>query len=255
MHKPALPAISTTDLTVRFGGHVAVNCVTCEFYEGALTAILGPNGAGKTTYFNLLSGQIAPTSGQIYFYGKDITRRAVSHRAKLGLGRAFQLTNLFPKLSTFENVRLAVQARRGFGLDMVSLSRSLSGVSEQADFYLDQVALLPKRTLEVRALSHGDQRKLEIAVLLALEPRVFMFDEPTAGMTIDEVPIIVELIQKIKQIQGRATLLVEHKMDIIKSLANRIVVFHNGQVIADGNPADVMSLQRVQDVYLGKAVV
>ena len=133
------------------------------------------------------------------------------------IGCVFQLTNLFPKLSTFENVRLAVQARRGFGFDMARLSMDLPGVNEQAELYLEKVALLSKRNLDVRSLSHGDQRKLEVAILLALEPKVFMFDEPTAGMTVDEVPIIVELIQTIKQTGGPAILLVEHKMDIIKN--------------------------------------
>lgn len=247
-------AISTEGLSVQFGGHTAVSNVTCDFHDGALTAILGPNGAGKTTFFNLLSGQITPTSGQVYLYGKKVTNQSAASRAKLGMGRAFQLTNLFPKLSTHENVRLAVQARRGLGFNMFKLSSDLPGVSEQVEYYLDQVVLSSKRDVEVRLLSHGEQRKLEVAMLLALEPKVFMFDEPTAGMTIDEAPIIVELIHKIKQLEGRAILLVEHKMDIIKSLADRTVVFHNGEIIADGKPNEVMEIPRVQEVYIGKAI-
>lgn len=248
------PSIVTKDLSVRFGGHVAVNSVNCTFFDGTLTAILGPNGAGKTTYFNLLSGQANPTSGEIRLYGEEITRRSVPDRVRLGLGRAFQLTNLFPMLSAFENVRLAVQARRGLGFNLTKLAMDLPGVNQQANAYLEQVAFLSKRDLQVRSLPHGDQRKLEVAMLLALEPRVFMFDEPTAGMTIDETPIVVDLIKQVKALPNRTVLLVEHKMEIIRELADRVVIFHNGSIVADGPPGEVMSMPIVQEVYVGKAL-
>ncbi|ESJ19846.1 amino acid ABC transporter ATP-binding protein, partial [Cupriavidus sp. HPC(L)] len=245
------PALETRDLTIRFGGHVAVNAVSCAFRAGELTCIVGPNGAGKTTYFNLISGQLAPTGGRIALYGRDITGLSASAKARRGIGRAFQLTSLFPNLSVLENVRLAVQARARIGLDLLTVWSSHRGVNAEAERCLERVALAAKRDLAVAALPHGDQRKLEVAILLALRPRVFMFDEPTAGMSVDEVPVILDLIREIKQDRAHTVLLVEHKMDVVRSLADRIVVLHNGSLMADGDPAEVIASPIVQQAYLG----
>ena len=213
--------------------------------------IVGPNGAGKTTYFNLVSGQLAASSGSVHLHGRDITRDGAARRTRLGIGRAFQLTNLFPHLTVIENVRLAVQSRAGLGLHFFSVWSSHKELVARAEHYLERVALTARRDMFVGALSHGDQRKLEVAILLALEPSVMMFDEPTAGMSVDEVPTVLELIREVKRDSGKTVLLVEHKMDVVRQLADRIVVLHNGALVADGEPGAVMQSKIVQEAYLG----
>ncbi|WP_417597999.1 ABC transporter ATP-binding protein [Pararhodobacter oceanensis] len=246
------PSLVTKDLTIRFGGHVAVDRVSCAFRPGELTAIVGPNGAGKTTYFNLISGQLSPTAGRVELLGQDITRFTVSARTHAGLGRAFQLTNLFPRLTVLENVRLVVQARARRGFNLFTMAQSHRDLTEQATQVLKQVRLTHLADQTVSALSHGDQRKLEVAALIALKPKVFMFDEPTAGMSVEEAPVILDLIAGIKADPEATVLLVEHKMDVIRSLADRIMVLHNGALVADGAPAEVMASDIVQEAYLGK---
>lgn len=246
------PSLTTHDLTVRFGGHVAVDRVSCAFTPGELTAIVGPNGAGKTTYFNLISGQIRATSGRVELLGRDITTLAPSARTEAGLGRAFQLTNLFPRLTVLENVRLVVQARERRGFNLWTMAMGHRDLIAEAEQVLERVRLTPLAHQTVSALSHGDQRKLEVAAMIALRPRVFMFDEPTAGMSVEEAPVILDLIAGIKADPAATVLLVEHKMDVIRSLADRIIVLHNGALVADGAPAEVMASDVVKEAYLGK---
>jgi len=247
--------LETRDLTIRFGGHVAVDRVSCAFAPGTLTAIVGPNGAGKTTYFNLISGQLPATEGRVLLNGEDITRLPAPLRTHRGLGRAFQLTQLFPNLTVQENVRLAVQAResgrRGLGLDLLSVWLDRKGWIDEARRILDSVRLDDKRDAHASSLPHGDQRKLEVALLMALDPKVYMFDEPTAGMSVDEVPVVLDLIRTLQRRRDRLILLVEHKMDVVRELADRIVVLHNGQLVADGEPAAVIASPVVQQAYLG----
>jgi branched-chain amino acid transport system ATP-binding protein len=245
------PSIRTENLTIRFGGHAAVSNVTCAFQPGELTVIVGPNGAGKTTWFNLVSGQLRPTEGRIFLGERDITSLSPSQRARAGIGRAFQLTNLFPKLSVFENVRLAVQARAGQGRRLFTRAAALTGLADRAMHFLAETNLAAAADLPASALPHGDQRKLEVAMLLAMEPDIFMFDEPTAGMSVDEAPVILDLIARIREDTSRTILLVEHKMDVVRALADRIVVLHNGEMVADGDPGEVMALDLVRDIYLG----
>jgi branched-chain amino acid transport system ATP-binding protein len=245
--------LETRDLTIRFGGHVAVDGVTCAFRPGTLTAIVGPNGAGKTTYFNLISGQLPATRGSVALFGEDVTRLSAPQRTKRGVGRAFQLTNLFPRLTVLENVRLAVQARARMGKDLLSMWSSHTELLQKSELVLERVALAEKRHATAASLPHGDQRKLEVAMLLALEPEIFMFDEPTAGMSVDEVPVILKLIENIKASRDKTILLVEHKMDVVRSLADRIIVLHQGQLVADGEPAEVIASPIVQEAYLGVA--
>jgi branched-chain amino acid transport system ATP-binding protein len=244
-------SLSTRDLTIRFGGHVAVNGVTADFYPGTLTVIVGPNGAGKTTYFNLVSGQLAATSGSVRLGGRDVTKLGPAARTRLGVGRAFQLTNLFPHLTVLENVRLAVQSRAGIGLNMFSVWFGHKEIIARAEHYLERVSMAAKRDVYVGTLPHGDQRKLEVAILLALEPEILMFDEPTAGMSVDEVPVVLDLIHQVKAERNKTVLLVEHKMDVVRSLADRIIVLHNGALVADGEPREVMQSKIVQEAYLG----
>jgi len=234
------PSLSTRALTIRFGGHVAVNAVTAGFYPATLTVIVGLNGAGKTTYFNVMSGQLPATAGSVHLNGVDITGLGAAHRTRLGIGRAFQLTNLFPNLTVLENVRLAVQSHARLGMNMFGIWFGHKELIERAGHYLEPVALAPRRDARVAALLHGDKRKLEVAILLALEPAVMMFDEPTAGMSVDEVPVVLELIHQVKAERNRTILLVEHKMAVVRALADCIIVLHNGALVADDNPADVM---------------
>jgi branched-chain amino acid transport system ATP-binding protein len=249
--------LATKDLTIRFGGHVAVNAVTCSFEPGTLTAIVGPNGAGKTTYFNLISGQLRASEGTVSLEGRDLSRDSASQRTRAGLGRAFQLTNLFPRLTVLENVRLAVQATREGphrrGLNLWSVWSDHEPLTERADEILEAVAMKDKENEFVANLPHGDQRKLEVALLMALEPKVFMFDEPTAGMNAAEAPVILNLIRNLKADKSKAILLVEHKMDVVRELADRIIVLHNGALVADGEPAEVIASPIVQEAYLGIA--
>ncbi|WP_028605745.1 ABC transporter ATP-binding protein [Ottowia thiooxydans] len=243
--------LETRDLTIRFGGHVAVNAVTCRFEPGTLTAIVGPNGAGKTTYFNLISGQLKASAGSVYLGGQELSGLSPSARTKAGLGRAFQLTNLFPNLSVLENVRLAVQAVQNVGLNLFRIWSDHSELTQRALALLESVAMADKQHMPVASLPHGDQRKLEVALLMALDPKVYMFDEPTAGMSHDEAPVILNLIRELKKDRTKIILLVEHKMDVVRELADRIIVLTNGTLVADGDPAEVIASPVVQEAYLG----
>ena len=249
--------LQTQDLTIRFGGHVAVNAVSCSFAPGTLTAIVGPNGAGKTTYFNLISGQLKASAGSVRLNGRDLSGLPASARTRAGLGRAFQLTNLFPNLSVLENVRLAVQAAQDGphrrGLNLWSIWSDHTALTRRAHDILVNVAMADKQDTPVASLPHGDQRKLEVALLMALDPQVYMFDEPTAGMSHDEAPVILDLIRALKKDKTKTILLVEHKMDVVRELADRIIVLHNGTLVADGEPAEVIASPVVQEAYLGVA--
>jgi branched-chain amino acid transport system ATP-binding protein len=245
--------LETRDLTIRFGGHVAVDHVSCSFAPGTLTAIVGPNGAGKTTYFNLISGQLPASAGSVWLGGVDITKESAPARTHRGLGRAFQLTQLFPGLSVLENVRLAVQSRRRGGLNLWSVWLDQRATLDRAMALVTRVALADRADAKASSLPHGDQRKLEVAMLMALEPGVFMFDEPTAGMSADDVPVILDLIRALKRDTAKTILLVEHKMEVVRELADRIVVLHNGRLVADGEPAEVIASAVVQQAYLGIA--
>ena len=249
--------LETRDLTIRFGGHTAVDQVSCRYEPGTLTALVGPNGAGKTTYFNLISGQLRASAGTVHLDGRNLTSLGAAARMHAGLGRAFQLTQLFPRLSVHENIRLALQSRaQGASWRHIRLWRVWDTdrrLLEQADVLLERALLTARRDQSAAGLPHGDQRKLEIAMLMALSPRVYMLDEPTAGMSVDDMPVMLELIRELKRDSGKIILLVEHKMDVVRELADRIVVLHNGRLMADGEPSEVIASDIVQQAYLGTA--
>ena len=245
------PIIETRDLTIRFGGHVAVDHVTFQVEPFTLKSIIGPNGAGKTTFFNLLTCQDQPTGGQVIFTGRDITDFSPSMRTRLGMGRSFQLTNIFPVLSVLENVRVAIQSRQGFGLNFWRNYLHFSETEDQAYAYLKDLLLDDKWDAPASSLTHGEQRKLELAILMALEPKILFLDEPTAGMSQEEVPAILEILAKVKSSRDRTILLVEHKMDMIMALSDSIAVLQDGRLIADGDPDTIRRSKEVQEAYLG----
>jgi len=245
------PVIETKDLTIRFGGHVAVDHVNLQIFPYTFKSIIGPNGAGKTTFFNMISGQYRPTEGRVFFKGKDITFLAPDIRTKLGIGRSFQLTNVFPSLTVLENVRLAVQSQRDIGLNFWKNYLHFNEFEDQAYGLLEMVLLDTKWNVPASSLTHGEQRKLEIAILLALEPEVLLLDEPTAGMPLEEVPSILEILKNIKENRNKTILLVEHKMDVLMALSDSIAVLHEGRLIADDTPEDISKNQEVQEAYFG----
>ena len=248
---PADPIVETKDLSIRFGGHVAVNRVNLKVEPFVLKSIIGPNGAGKTTLFNLMTGQYRPTGGGVFLKGQDITRLGAVQRTRLGMGRSFQLTNIFPVLTVLENVRVAIQSREGIGLNFWRNYLHFSGMEDEAYTFLKDVLLDEKWAMPASALTHGEQRKLEIAILLALKPEILFLDEPTAGMGQEEVPAILEILHRIKDAKDRTILLVEHKMDMIMTLSDTIAVLQEGELIADGDPDEIHKSEAVQKAYLG----
>lgn len=245
------PIIETKDLTIRFGGHIAVDHVSLQIFPHTFKSIIGPNGAGKTTFFNMISGQYRPTEGKVFFKGQDITPLSPDIRTKLGIGRSFQLTNVFPTLTVLENVRLAVQSQKRIGFNFWKDYLHFSDFEDRAYLLLEIVLLNTKWNVLASSLTHGEQRKLEIAILLALEPEVLLLDEPTAGMPLEEVPSIIELLQEIKKKRDKTILLVEHKMDVLMALSDSIAVLHEGRLIADDTPELVSKNQEVQEAYFG----
>ncbi|MDQ2911718.1 MAG: ABC transporter ATP-binding protein [Chloroflexota bacterium] len=241
--------IETRELSRAFGGVVALDGVSLNLAEGERRAVIGPNGAGKTTLINILAGEIPPTGGSVRLAGQDITRLRPWQRARLGLAHVYQRTELFAPLSARENVALAVAARRGPYRVFRAPPRS---EYVEADAALERVGLAGREAVAVRALSHGERRQLELAVALAQRPRVLLLDEPTAGMSPVETARITELVAGLDR--ALTILIVEHDMDVVFRLADRVSVLHEGRVIADGSAAEVRADVRVHDVYLGKAV-
>jgi branched-chain amino acid transport system ATP-binding protein len=221
--------------------------------EGSLHSIIGPNGAGKTTLFNLISGNIKPTRGHIFLRGRDITGVPLSRRARLGMGRSFQITNLFPNLTVLENARLAAQAIGRDSLNIWSTATRFRQYQEQALRALEQVGLADKAMLPASMLPHGDKRKLELAILLAADHQVLLLDEPTAGMASEQVPILLDIINAVRQGTGKTILLVEHNMGIVMNVSERITVMHQGRVLAEGAPEEIRSNPAVQEAYLGES--
>lgn len=260
MRARSLNILELRGLVKRFDGFTAVAGVDLLVRAGELHAIIGPNGAGKTTLFNLISGDLRPSAGTVHWKGADITRLPPYRRVHLGIGRSYQLTNLFPSLSVVENVRLAVQAHlvRPTGgaprSPVLALRRAAAycEITDRAWSILAWTGLTDRGNLAAQALSHGDQRKLELAILLACEPELLLLDEPTAGMSHEEIPDMLDLIQKLRTDQNLTIVLVEHKMDIVLGLSDRITVLHFGKTIASGTPGQIMADATVQDAYLGR---
>ncbi len=243
--------LETVRLRKEFGALVAVANVSIRVRANTLHSIIGPNGAGKTTLFNLLSGNIRPTSGKVFFKGHDITNLPLHRTAHLGIGRSFQITNIFPNLTVLENVRLACQALGNHNFRLFSSHRRFSQYERRAWEVIYRVGLEKEALMPARLLPHGGQRKLELGIILAPDPEVLLLDEPTAGMAAEQVPEMMELIKEIQVAGGKTVVLVEHNMNVVMSISDMITVMHQGQVLAEGTPAEIASNEVVQSAYLG----
>lgn len=241
----------TIDLRKEFGALVAVDDVSIRVLKNTLQAIIGPNGAGKTTLFNLLSGNIEPTSGKVIYKGRDITHQPVHRTIHFGVGRSFQISNIFPNLTVFENVRLASQALGADNFKFWQTASAFKEYEQRTWEVLERVGLKERATAFARTLPHGDQRKLELGMILAPDPEVLLLDEPTAGMAAEQVPELIALIQEIQRAGDKTVLLVEHNMNVVMSVSDRITVMHLGAVLAEGTPAEIAANKDVQIAYLG----
>ncbi len=242
-------ALRTENLSRSYSGFKAVNGVTLEIPEGGVRTIIGPNGAGKTTFFNLLSGLVPPSSGKIFFGDTEITNMRPYERARLGLARSFQITNIFGKLTVRENVRLALQAVYDGKKNFFFPNKTLGNLRAQTDAILEDIGLAVAAERKAENLSHGDQRRLEIGLVLARDPKVLLLDEPLAGMSPTETHETVDLIVRVAQ--GRTVVLVEHDIDVIMAISATIAVLQTGQVLAIGTPAEIRSNEAVRRAYLG----
>jgi branched-chain amino acid transport system ATP-binding protein len=243
------PILETESLSRRFGGLMAVGNVALQLERGKLHAVLGPNGAGKTTLINLLSGDLPASGGSIRYRGRDITRLSPDRRSRLGIGRSYQKTNIFPAFTAFENCRLAAQSREPRAFAIATNATRHAPVRDAARSALDAAGLGSRGERIASTLSHGEQRQLEIAMVLATSPEVLLLDEPLAGMGSEESARMVELLKKITP--EHAILLVEHDMDAVFAVAERITVMVNGQVLESGTPAQIRASQAVRQAYLG----
>lgn len=232
-----------------FGGLQALEGVSLDLAEGERRAIIGANGAGKTTLFHLISGIHQPTTGRIYLFGRDVTRMSIHGRATLGLARTFQITNLFPSLTVLENVLLAIQSHEPHRFVIHRMMGSYKAQHAAAHELLEQWGLRAKADTEVRHLSYGEQRELEIIMALAQKPKLLLLDEPTSGLSSAETASVTRMIQSLSR--EITVLLIEHDMDVVFDLVERITVLHLGRLVADGKPDEIRRDQRVQEIYLG----
>jgi len=244
--------LETRNARKEFGALVAVADVSMKVRANTLHSIIGPNGAGKTTFFNILSGYLPPTSGRIIFKGQDITHLPMHRTIHLGMGRSFQITNIFPNLTVFENVRLACQALGHDSFRFLRSHRHFTPYLDRTWQVLQRVGLASQADLPARVLAHGDQRKLELGMILAPDPEVLLLDEPTAGMASEQVPELIALIQEIQQAGNKTVMLVEHNMNVVMSVSDTITVMHQGAVLAEGTPAAIKANEEVQKAYLGE---
>jgi branched-chain amino acid transport system ATP-binding protein len=241
------PILRTEDLTVRFGGLTALNQVNFELAPEEIRAVIGPNGAGKSTFFNCLTGVLRPSSGRILFDGDEITGLSSDRISHKGIARSYQITNILPNATTLENVRIAAQSRR-HGWSLVAHHRRYRDIIEKAEGVLEAIGLAGKAYELAANLSHGEQRNLEVGIALATEPRLLCLDEPTAGMSAAETHDTMALVRSIAK--NLTILIVEHDMQVVMELAQRITVLHYGEILAEGTPSEIQQNPKVLEVYL-----
>jgi branched-chain amino acid transport system ATP-binding protein len=244
--------LETKELTKKFGELTVVNNVSLGIERGISKGLIGPNGAGKTTFFNIVSGALKPTSGKVFFKGEDVTGMPPHKLSHLGISRSYQVTNIFTRLSVLENVRLAVQSRGNKNYNLFSNTDKLTEYKNRTLEILETVGLKQKAYYPADFVPHGDQRKLEIALALATDPELLLLDEPTAGVSMEEVSDMVNVIRKIKETRKITILIVEHKIDVIMDICDSVAVMHQGALIADGTPQEITGNKLVQTVYLGE---
>ena len=244
-----LNLLETKELTKSFGGLTAVDHVNFQVERGELRAVIGPNGAGKTTFFNVIAGRIPPTKGEIWFKGENITHLPTYVITKKGIGRSYQITNIFPKLTVFENIRLAAQAIE-VTYNFWENVMFMDSINRKVMEILEKLKLIDQKDIRAANLPHGLQRHLEIGIALASQPELLLLDEPTAGMTNEETERMMELIDEISK--GLTIVLVEHDMKFVMSVSKKITVLHEGRVLSEGTPEEIQKSEEVQRVYLGK---
>jgi branched-chain amino acid transport system ATP-binding protein len=233
-----------------FGGLTAVYDVNLQIQEKELVSIIGPNGAGKTTLFNLLTGHLPADSGRIFFQEKEITRLPPHTISRMGIGRSFQRLNIFPRLSAFENIQVAVFSAQRQSRNLFSRASKLA--RRETEAILDSVGLLDKKEVKGGLLAHGDQKRLEMGIALAVEPNLLLLDEPTQGMSPRESAEITRLIQKLVKEKGLTLIFVEHDMNVVFGISDNIKVLHQGRIIFEGKPEEVKNNEEVQRIYLGE---
>jgi branched-chain amino acid transport system ATP-binding protein len=249
----APPLLRMDNVSRHFGTLKAVDGVSFEMRAGALHAVIGPNGAGKTTFFNLISGLLPPTSGEVVFDGKTITQEAIVHRVARGIVRTFQITEIMPDLSVQENIRVGVETAERLNAKPWISSSVRAAVNRRVEELIEIVNLNGKTNRIVGELAHGDQRVVEIAVALSLRPRLLLLDEPTAGMGDTETDHMVDLVRRLHSQQGVSVLFIEHDMGIVFGIAQHITVLDRGRVLADGTPEQISADPKVRAAYLGEA--
>ena len=241
--------LASEGLTRRFGGLVANSDISIALVRGEVHALLGPNGAGKSTFINMLAGELRPSAGRVLLHGRDITSLTAFQRSRIGIGRSFQRTNIFPEFSVFENCRLAAQSRRQSPWRVMTPALNNRDATQRAGAVIEQVGLAGSEEQVAHTLSNGEQRQLELAMVLATDPDVLLLDEPLAGMGAEESARMVELLSGLRA--EHAILLVEHDMDAVFSLADVITVLVNGELLEAGRPEQIRASEAVRVAYLG----
>ena len=245
--------LETNNLYQDYSGLKVLFDVNLEIKTGERHAIIGPNGAGKTTLFNVITGTYRPSQGEVIFQGKNITGLAPNEVVRLGMGRSFQITSTFSRLTAFENIRMGILSKRGIRFNVLKMLDKMEDVTRETDEVLKRINLDGERNIPASQLSYGKSRALEISMALATDPDLVMLDEPTAGMSVDETHNAVELIRKLTE--GKTMVIIEHDMDVVFSLADRITVLHLGTILASGPPDEIRENQEVKDAYLGEGEV
>ncbi|MEL6406692.1 MAG: ABC transporter ATP-binding protein [Chloroflexota bacterium] len=244
--------LEAIDLRKNFGGLVAVDGVSLKVERGTVHSIIGPNGAGKTTFFNLLSGRYSASAGRVIFKGEDITALATHERALKGIGRSFQITNVFPNLTVLENVRLAAQANSDVNFRFFQRAENYTQFVERAIEVIELVGLHNDMYTLATVLPHGGKRKLELAIIIASDPELLLLDEPTAGMASEQVPELLETIERIREQGNKTVILVEHNMSVVMGVSDKITVMNLGKLLSEGTPQEIAQDDIVQKVYLGE---